>query len=57
MAFQSERPRPAFIAKKLTQDEVIVLRRPGLSPEQILAITVVGIGSDELNQLLLCGAC
>src|SRR5487761_261583 len=55
MAFHSERPRPAFIAKKLTQDEVIVLTRAGLSPEQIWAITVVGIGSDELNQLLLLG--
>src|SRR5487761_1114372 len=51
MAFHSERPRPAFIAKKLTQDEVIVLGRAGLSPEQIWAITVVGMGSDELNHL------
>ena len=26
-----------------------------MSPKQIWAITVVGIGSDELNQLLLLG--
>lgn len=55
MAFQSERPRPAFIAKKLAQEEVMGLKRAGLSEEQIWAITVVGIGSDELNQLLLLG--
>ena len=51
-----ERPRPAFIQTRLTQDEVIGLKRAGLSDEQVWAITVVGMGSDELNQLLLRGA-
>jgi len=49
------RPRPAFIITTLTRDEVIGLRRSGLSDEQIWAITVVGLGSDELNELLLRG--
>ena len=50
------RPRPAFIVTSLTSDEVMGLGRAGLSDEQIWAITVVGIGSDELNQLLLRGS-
>ncbi len=50
------RPRPAFIVTSLTSDEVIGLGRAALSDEQIWAITVVGIGSDELNQLLLRGS-
>lgn len=53
--FRQEGPRPAFMTKKLNRDEVSGLRRAGLSDEQIWAITVVGIGSDELNQLLLLG--
>lgn len=54
--FRREGPRPAFITKKLKRDEIMGLHRAGLSDEQIWAITVVGIGSDELNQLLLRGA-
>jgi hypothetical protein len=50
-----DRPRPAFIITTLTHDEVMGLRRAGLEDEQIWAITVTGIGSDELNQLLLRG--
>jgi hypothetical protein len=49
------RPRPAFIITTLTRDERIGLRRAGLSDKQTWAITLVGIGSDELNQLLLLG--
>ncbi len=49
------RPRPAFIVTTLTRDEVMGLRRADISDEQIWAITVVGIGSDELNQLLIRG--
>lgn len=49
------RPRPAFIVTRLTRDEFMGLRHAGLSDEQIWAIAVVGIGSDELNQLLLGG--
>lgn len=51
-----DRPRPAFIITRLAYDEVMGLRRAGLSDEQIWAITVAGIGSDELNQLLLRGS-
>jgi len=50
-----DRPRPAFIVTTLNRDEVRGLKRAGLSDQQIWAITVVGIGSDELNQLLLLG--
>lgn len=53
---QKEGPRPAFLMKKLQSDEIMGLHRAGLSDEQIWAISVVGIGSDELNQLLLRGA-
>jgi hypothetical protein len=50
-----DRPRPAYIVTTLNRDEVRGLKRAGLSDQQIWAITVVGIGSDELNQLLLLG--
>jgi hypothetical protein len=50
-----DRPRPAFIVTTLNRDEVMGLKRAGLSDQQIWAITVGGIGSDELNQLLLRG--
>ena len=51
-----DRPRPAFKIKKLMPEERIGLKRAGLTPEQIWAITVVGVGSDEVNELLLRGA-
>ena len=51
-----DRPRPAFKVKRLLQDEKAGLRRAGLSPEQIWAINIVGLGSDELNELLLRGS-
>jgi hypothetical protein len=51
-----DRPRPAFKVKRLLQDERAGLRRAGLSPEQIWAINIVGLGSDELNELLLRGS-
>ena len=51
-----DRPRPAFKVKRLLQDERAWLRRAGLSPEQIWAINIVGLGSDELNELLLRGS-
>lgn len=50
-----DRPRPAFKVKMLSRDEKITLRRAGLSEEQIWAIGIVGVGSDELNELLLRG--
>src|ERR1700686_913428 len=51
-----DRPRPAFKVKRLLRDETAGLRRAGLSPEQIWAINIVGLGSDELNELLLRGS-
>ena len=51
-----DRPRPAFKVKRLLQDERAGLRRAGLSSEQVWAINVVGLGSDELNELLLRGS-
>jgi hypothetical protein len=51
-----DRPRPAFKVKRLLQDERVGLRRAGLSPEQVWAINIVGLGSDELNELLLRGS-
>ncbi len=53
--FRAQEPRPAFPTRKLNRDEVAGLHRAGLSDEQIWAITVVGIGADELNELLLRG--
>jgi AraC-like DNA-binding protein len=51
-----DRPRPAFKVTRLLHDERAGLRRAGLSPEQIWAINIVGLGSDELNELLLRGS-
>jgi AraC-like DNA-binding protein len=51
-----DRPRPAFKVKQLLPDERAGLRRAGLSPDQVWAISIVGLGSDELNELLLRGS-
>jgi hypothetical protein len=51
-----DRPRPAFKVKQLQQDERAGLRRAGLSSEQVWAISIMGLGSDELNELLLRGS-
>ncbi|TAN32067.1 hypothetical protein EPN29_10105 [bacterium] len=50
-----DRPRPAFKLIALTRDEKISLRAAGLTNDQIWAIGVIGIGSDELNELQLHG--
>lgn len=50
-----DRPRPAFKVMALTRDEKISLRGAGLSDDQIWAIGIAGLGSDELNELLLRG--
>ena len=50
-----DRPRPAFKVRALTRDEKIALRRAGVSEEQIWAISIAGLGSDELNELVLRG--
>jgi len=51
-----DRPRPAFKVKSLLQEERVGLRRAGLSPEQVWAISIVGLASEELNELLLRGS-
>jgi AraC-like DNA-binding protein len=51
-----DRLRPAFKVRRLLQEERAGLRRAGLSPEQVWAINIVGLGSDELNELLLRGS-
>jgi hypothetical protein len=51
-----DRPRPAFKVMELTAEEKLMLRRAGLTLDQVWAITMVGIGSDEMNELLLRGA-
>jgi hypothetical protein len=50
-----DRPRPAFKMKTLTGDEKLSLRKSGLTEEQIWAIGNVGLGTDELNELILRG--
>lgn len=50
-----DRPRPAFKVKRISAEEKVALRYAGLSAEQIWAIGIVGLGSDELNELLLRG--
>jgi len=51
-----DRPRPAFKVKRLMQYEKAGLLRAGLSPEQVWAINIAGLGSDELNELLVRGS-
>jgi hypothetical protein len=51
-----DRPRPAFKVKRLLHDEKADLLRAGLSPEQVWAINIAGLGSDELNELLVRGS-
>lgn len=48
-------PRQAFVVKELKPHELRQLRAVGLTDEQLRAIDLVGIGTDELNYLLLHG--
>ena len=48
-------PTTAFTIKKLMPDEIQGLRAAGLTEEQIQAVKQVGIGTDELNTLLVRG--
>ena len=48
-----DRPRPAFKVRVLTRDERISLRAAGLSDDQIWAIGIAGLGSDEVNELIV----
>jgi hypothetical protein len=49
------RRAPAHKAKKLFREEYVHLHRAGLTDEEIKAIRRVGIGQDELNELILRG--
>jgi len=46
----------AFKVKRLLHDERAGLLRAGLSLEQDWAIRIVGLGPDELNELLIRGS-
>jgi hypothetical protein len=46
-------PRPAFEVKELTEDEMRALRRAGLTETQIKAVSLVGMGTDEVNELIV----
>jgi hypothetical protein len=50
-----DEPQPAYKVKRLTQDEMRVLRRAGLTDEQINAVSLVGMGTDEVHELMLQG--
>ncbi len=54
-AAKEEEPRPAFTERKLSSTEQRYLRAAGLSEAQIDAIATVGLGTDELQELLLRG--
>ncbi|HUZ88063.1 MAG TPA: hypothetical protein VNF26_14045 [Candidatus Baltobacterales bacterium] len=49
------RPAPAHKVDKLFPEEIRRLRDGGLTERQIVAIKLVGIGQDELNELILHG--
>jgi hypothetical protein len=54
-AAKDDEPRPAFTERKLSSAEQRYLRAADLSEVQIDAIETVGLGTDELQELLLRG--
>lgn len=50
-----DEPQPAYKVKRLTPDERRGLRRSGLTEDQIDAISLVGMGTDEVHELMLRG--
>jgi hypothetical protein len=50
-----DEPQPAHKVKRLTADERRTLRRSGLTDEQIDAVSLVGMGADEVHELMLRG--
>jgi hypothetical protein len=50
-----DEPQPAHKVKRLTGDERRALRRSGLTDEQIDAVSLVGMGADEVHELMLRG--
>ncbi len=51
----SGEPQPAYKVKGLTQDEAHALQRAGLNDEQIRAVSLVGMGTDEVHELIMRG--
>ena len=54
-AANEDESRPAFTERRLSSAEQRYLRAAGLSQAQIDAIAMVGLGTDELQELLLRG--
>jgi hypothetical protein len=52
---KEDEPRPAFTERKLSSAEHRHLSAAGLSDAQIDAVAIVGLGTDELQELLLRG--
>jgi hypothetical protein len=50
-----DEPQPAHKVKRLTSDERRALRRSGLADEQIDAVSLVGMGADEVHELMIRG--
>ncbi|MDQ6720754.1 MAG: hypothetical protein M3003_08165, partial [Candidatus Dormibacteraeota bacterium] len=50
-----DEPQPAHKVKRLTSDERRALRRAGLSEDQIAAVSLVGMGADEVHELMVRG--
>lgn len=50
-----DEPQPAHKVKRLTSEERRALRRSGLSEDQIEAVSLVGMGADEVHELMLRG--
>jgi hypothetical protein len=50
-----DEPQPAHRVKRLTADERRALRRSGLTDEQIDAVSLVGMGADEVHELMFRG--
>lgn len=48
-----DEPQPAYMVKRLTADERRALRRGGLTEDQIEAISLVGMGADEVHELMI----
>jgi hypothetical protein len=48
-------PQPAQKVKRLTADKRRALRRSGLADEQIDPVSLVGMGADEVHELMLRG--
>lgn len=53
--FTPVRRAPAHLANKVFREEIVHLRDAGLSDDEIQAIQLVGIGQDQLHELIMRG--